>query len=74
MKKPDPKVEFARAFKIFDRDGNGAISAGELRQVMINLDSELTGAEIEEMFRRMGQSGKEEMDQEEFIKLLMNSH
>lgn len=71
MKRPDPQREFAKAFAIFDRDGNGTISSAELKQVMINLEQPLTSSEIEEIYRRMG---KEEIDQEDFVKLLMGNH
>ena len=35
------------AFKIFDADGDGNISADELRQIMINLGQQLTEEEID---------------------------
>jgi calmodulin len=61
MKRADPGEEFRKAFGIFDRDGNGSISSGELKQVMINLEQGLTSSEVEEIYRR---TGKEEIDQE----------
>ena len=33
----DDEEEIREAFKVFDKDGNGYISAAELRHVMINL-------------------------------------
>ena len=33
----DTEEELIEAFKVFDRDGNGFISAAELRHVMTNL-------------------------------------
>jgi calmodulin len=42
------------AFKVFDKDGNGFISAQELRQVMINLGEKLSEEEIESMIREAG--------------------
>ncbi len=39
------------AFKIFDKDGNGLISAPELRHVMTNLGETLTNEEVDEMIR-----------------------
>lgn len=37
MKDTDTQEELIEAFKVFDRDGNGLISAAELRHVMTNL-------------------------------------
>ena len=37
MKDTDTEEELIEAFKVFDRDGNGFISAAELRHVMTNL-------------------------------------
>lgn len=37
MKDTDSEEEVREAFKVFDKDGNGFISAAELRHVMTNL-------------------------------------
>lgn len=37
MKDTDSEEEIREAFKVFDKDGNGFISAAELRHVMTNL-------------------------------------
>ena len=39
----DTEEELIEAFKVFDRDGNGFISAAELRHVMTNLGAWLRG-------------------------------
>ena len=43
MKDSDGEEELREAFRVFDRDGNGFISAAELRHVMTNLGEKLTG-------------------------------
>ena len=43
--------ELREAFKTFDKDGNGQISAAELRHVMTNLGEKLTDEEVDEMIR-----------------------
>lgn len=42
MKDTDSEDEVKEAFKVFDKDGNGFISAAELRHVMTNLGTSLS--------------------------------
>merc|ERR1719337_561975 len=46
MKDTDSEEEIKEAFKVFDKDGNGFISAAELRHVMTNLGEKLTDEEV----------------------------
>ena len=41
----------SNCFQVFDKDGNGFISAAELRHVMTNLGEKLTDEEVDEMIR-----------------------
>ena len=43
--------EIREAFRVFDKDGNGFISAAELRHVMTNLGEMLTDEEMDERIR-----------------------
>lgn len=47
----DSEEEIREAFRVFDKDGNGHISAPELRHVMGNLGEKLTDEEIDELIR-----------------------
>ena len=49
MEDTDIKNELRKAFKVFDKDGNGFISAAELRHAMSNLGEKLTDEEVDEM-------------------------
>merc|ERR1712226_97763 len=51
MKDTDTEEELIDAFKVFDRDGTGLISATELRHVMTNLGEKLSDEEIDEMIK-----------------------
>jgi hypothetical protein len=51
MKDTDTEEEIREAFRVFDKDGNGFISAAELRHVMTNLGEKLTDEEVDEMIR-----------------------
>ena len=47
MEEDDGDLDILEAFKVFDKDGNGSISAAELRHVMHNLGEELSPEEGE---------------------------
>tara|TARA_B100000035_G_C20822037_1_gene474688 strand:- start:227 stop:661 length:435 start_codon:yes stop_codon:yes gene_type:complete len=62
--------ELKEAFKVFDKDGNGSISASELKHVMNNLGEKLTDEEVDEMIREADVDGDGEINFEEFIKMM----
>lgn len=57
MKDTDSEEEIKEAFKVFDRDNNGYISAQELRHVMTSIGEKLTDEEVDEMIREADQDG-----------------
>jgi len=57
MKDTDSAEEIKEAFKVFDKDGNGFISAAELRHIMTNLGEKLTDEEVDEMIREADVDG-----------------
>lgn len=68
MKDTDSEEEIREAFKVFDRDNNGFISAAELRHVMTSIGEKLTDDEVDEMIREADQDGDGRIDCE-FISL-----
>jgi calmodulin len=70
MKDKDPEEELIEACRVFDRDGSGAISAAEIRDVMTNLGKKLTDEEIDEMIRAADIDGDGQIDYEEFVKMM----
>lgn len=69
----DPDEELREAFKVFDKDQNGYISATELRHVMINLGEKLTDEEVEQMIREADLDGDGQVNYDEFVRMMMLS-
>ena len=67
MKDTDSEEEIREAFKVFDRDNNGFISAAELRHVMTSIGEKLTDDEVDEMIREADQDGDGRIDCEDLI-------
>ncbi|KAG0285625.1 translation elongation factor EF1B gamma [Dissophora globulifera] len=67
----DSEEEIRDAFKVFDKDGNGYISAAELRHVLTGLGERYTAEEINEMIREADVDGDGQINYEEFVKMMM---
>ncbi len=72
MKETDTEDDLIDAFKVFDRDGNGVISAHELRFVMTTAGEQLTNDEIDEMIREADIDADGYIDYEEFVRMMMS--
>ena len=57
-------------FQLFDKDGNGYITADELRAVMQSLGENLSDEIIEEMIDEADMNGDNQIDFFEFVKTL----
>ena len=64
MRDTDSEEEIKEAFKVFDRDNNGYISAAELRHVMTNLGERLSETEVDEMIREADVDGDGQINYE----------
>ncbi|XP_061172578.1 calmodulin-A-like [Saccostrea echinata] len=70
MRDTDTTEELKEAFKVFDKDGNGFISASELRHVMKSLGERLTDEEVDEMIKEADLDGDGQVNYEEFVKMM----
>merc|ERR1712167_456772 len=66
----DSEEEMKEAFKTFDKDGNGFISAAELKDVMEKLGEKLTDDELDEMIRECDVNGDGMVDYNEFCTMM----
>lgn len=67
MKDNETEEELIEAFKVFDRDGNGFITAVELRGVLENLGESLEKSEIDEMVDEADVDGDGQISYQEFL-------
>jgi calmodulin len=68
--KTDMEEEIREAFQVFDKDGNGFISAAELRHVMANLGEKLTEQELDQMIKEADIDGDGQVNYEGILLVL----
>ncbi|GMR33022.1 hypothetical protein PMAYCL1PPCAC_03217 [Pristionchus mayeri] len=66
----DCEEEIREAFKVYDRDGNGVISAAELRLVMQDLGEKLSEEEVNAMIAEADIDGDGQVNYEEFVMMM----
>ncbi len=62
--------EFRDAFRLFDKDGDGAITTKEIGTVMRSLGQDPSEGELEEMVREVDVDGNGIVEFEEFLELM----
>ena len=67
----DNEEEILQAFKVFDKDGNGVLSAQELTGVLTTLGEKLSPEECQELLELADQDHDGQIDYREFVKLLL---
>ena len=72
MKDDTNEEELREAFRAFDRDGQGRISAAELKHVMTSLGEKLKDEEVDDLFSEAGIDLEGEIDYEDFITMMMD--
>ena len=62
--------EFRAAFNLFDKDGDGTVSASELQTVMKAMGKRVSREEVEKMLAKVDKDGNGELDFDEFLQLM----
>ena len=73
MNDTESEEEIKEAFRVFDRDNDGIISAAELRHIMTTLGERLTEEEVDEMIREADVQGDGLIRYEQFVRVMMST-
>ncbi|KAI0209250.1 Calmodulin [Lamellibrachia satsuma] len=68
----DTEEGLDEAFRVWDKEGSGTLSAAELRHIMTNLGEKLTEEEVDEMISCAEADAQGEITYKEFIKVLLS--
>jgi calmodulin len=71
IKNNNEDIDYMEAFKAFDRDGDGFISAKELKFVMETLGETMTLEEAEEMLKEADSDEDHRINYEEFLRMMI---
>ncbi|XP_052765959.1 calmodulin-A-like [Mya arenaria] len=63
-------AEFKMAFSMFDADGGGTITTGELVEVLKSMGQKITDEDLEEMVNEVDEDGNGEIDFDEFLTMM----
>ena len=68
----DNEESIIKAFKVFDKEGNGLININELKSIMLNVGKNLSEAEINELLMETDSDMDGFINYEEFIRSLLS--
>jgi calmodulin len=71
MKDTDTEEELIEAFKVFDTEGNGVISAMRLRELMETLGTKLPCSEVDEMIQEADINRDGRINYVDLVRLMM---
>jgi len=67
------KTELKEAFRVYDKDGAGFITTGQLRcEIIAELDSRLTSEDLDGIIEEIDEDGSGTMDFDEFCAMMMS--
>ena len=68
----DEEEEVLKAFKVFDKDGNGLININELKDIMLNIGNNWSEDELNEMLGEADIDMDGYINYEEFVRTMMS--
>ncbi|KAL4239013.1 hypothetical protein ACF0H5_003717 [Mactra antiquata] len=68
----ETEEDLKEAFRVFDKEGQGTISAAELRHIMTNMGEKLSDEEVDEFIREADSDGKGMVKYEDFVEIMFS--
>ena len=68
----DEEEEVLKAFKVFDKEGNGLININELKDIMLSMGNNWSENEINEMFAEADIDMDGYLNYEDFVRTMMS--
>merc|ERR1719381_388062 len=62
--------ELKEAFRLYDKEGNGYITTGVLREIMKELDNKLSEEDLDNMIDEIDEDGSGTVDFDEFMEMM----
>jgi len=66
------KAELKEAFRVYDKEGEGFITTGTLREIIGELDPRLTAEDLDGIIEEIDEDGSGTMDFDEFCGMMMS--
>merc|ERR1712179_442215 len=64
------KKELTEAFRIYDKEGQGFITNGTLKEILREIDNKLTEADLDGIIEEVDEDGSGTMDLDEFMEMM----
>merc|ERR1711976_345841 len=65
------REELKEAFRIYDKEGNGYITTDTLKEILHEIDPELTDDDLDNIIEEVDEDGSGTLDFEEFQEMMM---
>lgn len=66
------KAELKEAFRVYDKEAQGFITTGQLREIISELDKRLTEEDLDGIIEEIDEDGSGTMDFDEFCQMMMS--
>ena len=73
MSETSPESTLKNAFSVFDKNGDGCISAHEMMRIMINLGEPISLESVKEVIRHLDANGDGMVDYNEFVNVISST-